>query len=343
VQNYEKFIIFAFRNYYIFMTLTILILILGMGLIVAGATYFTDGASLLAKRFGIPEFVIGLTIVAIGTSLPELAVSVLSAMRGSYEIAIGNVVGSNTFNILIILAISAIIKPLPVTKNMVRQDIPFMILACLACVAVAGDVMLGDGTEGIIGRGEGLLLLGFFVIFMVYMVLSGREGGKGANISEKRVRVAARRKNPWVVVLMIVGGCASLVVGADMFLDSAVIIAEAAGMSEAVIGVTIVAAGTSIPELAASVAAALKGNTGIAMGNVVGSNIFNIFLILGVSATVHPLQTGGIVMGDLWVMTGAAIFVGLCAMTFRKNYVDRPEGAVMLLAYIGYVWWLLAR
>jgi cation:H+ antiporter len=314
-----------------------------MGLIVAGATYFTDGSSLLAKRFGIPEFVIGLTIVAIGTSMPELAVSVLSALKGSYEIAIGNVVGSNIFNILVILAISALIKPLPVTKSMVRQDVPFMILACLACVAVAGDTMLGDGPEGVIGRGEGLLLVGFFVVFMVYMVLSGREGGKNQKMSEKRLRVVARRKNPWVVLLMIVGGCAALVFGADMFLESAIIIAEAAGMSEAVIGVTIVAAGTSIPELAASIAAAVKGNTGIAMGNVVGSNIFNVFLILGVSATVHPLQMGGIMMGDLWVMTGAGVMVGLCALMFRKNYVDRPEGAIMLLAYVGYVWWLLSR
>lgn len=325
------------------MTLTILALILGMLLIVAGAAYFTDGASLLAKRFGIPEFIIGLTIVAIGTSMPEFVVSVLSALRGSYDIAIGNVVGSNMFNILVILALSAIIKPLPITKGMVRQDIPFMILACLACLAVASDAVLGDGPQGVIGRGEGLLLLGFFIVFMVYMVFSGREGGKNANMTEKRKRVLARQKNIWVVLFMVVGGCVALVFGADMFLDSAVVIAEAAGMSEAVIGVTIVAVGTSIPELAAGMAAALRGNTGMAMGNVVGSNIFNIFLILGISATVHPLQLGGILIADILAMTVAAALVGVCALTFRKNYVDRTEGVVLLLMYVGYVWWLLVR
>ncbi len=322
--------------------LIILSLVLGMGLIVAGATYFTDGASLLAKRFGIPEFVIGLTIVAIGTSMPELVVSVLSSVRGNHEIAVGNVVGSNIFNI-VILAIAALIMPLQLKKSMVRQDVPFMILACLACLVVAGDVMLGDGTTGVISRSEGLLLLGFFVIFMIYMVLSGREGGKNAKMPEKRKRVLARQKNIWLVLLMVVGGCTALVFGADMFLDSAVTIAEHLGMSEAVIGVTIVAVGTSIPELAASVAAAVRGNGGIALGNVLGSNIFNIFLILGISATVHPLTLGGILTGDLLVMTGAATLVGLCALTFRKNYIDRAEGVIMLLLYCVYVWWLLVR
>ncbi len=175
------------------------------------------------------------------------------------------------------------------------------------------------------------------------MVLSGREGGKNVKMADKRKRVVARQKSIWITLLMVVGGCASLVFGADMFLDSAVVIAEKLGMSEAVIGVTIVAVGTSIPELAASIAAAVRGNTGIAMGNVVGSNIFNIFLILGISATVHPLALGGIMIGDLLVMTFAAVLVGVCALTFRKNYVDRPEGVIMLLMYVGYVWWLLVR
>ncbi len=309
---------------------------------VAGATYFTDGSSQLASRFGIPEFVIGLTIVAIGTSMPELVVSVMSAVRGNYEISVGNVVGSNIFNV-VILGIAALIKPMQITKSMVRQDIPFMLLACLACLVVAGDVMLGDGQVGMISRGEGLLLLGFFVIFMIYMVFSGREGGKNAKMPEKRKRVAARQKNIWVMLLMVVGGCCVLILGADLFLDSAVKIAEHAGMSEAVIGVTIVAVGTSVPELAASVAAALRGNTGIAIGNVLGSNIFNIFLILGVSATVHPLALGGIMISDLLIMTVTAAMVGLCAVTFRKNYVDRAEGAILVLFYIGYVWWLLVR
>lgn len=325
------------------MFLTVLTLILGMGLIVAGATYFTDGASRLAARFGIPEFIIGLTIVAIGTSMPELVVSLMSAIRGNHEIAIGNVVGSNTFNVLIILAITALIKPVPVTKGMIRQDIPYMILASLAVLAVAGDALLGDGPVGIIGRGEGLLLMGFFIIFIVYMVLSGTQGAKDAKIAEKRKRIEARGQNMWLTVAMIVGGCAGLVFGADLFLDGSVTIASALGMSEAVIGVTIVAAGTSIPELAASVSAAVKGKTDMALGNVVGSNIFNIFLILGVSATVFPLSMGSLLIGDLLVMIGAAVLTGVCGFILKKNYIGRPEAVVMLLAYGGYVWWLLIR
>lgn len=323
--------------------ITILLLLLGIVLIVAGASFFTDGASLLAARFGIPNVIIGLTVVAIGTSMPELVVSVLSSIKGHGDIAIGNVVGSNTFNILIILAITALIKPLPIGKSMIRQDIPFMILACLACLAVMGDVMLGDGEMGRVTRGEGLLLIGFFVIFMAYMIFQSMHGTRGASMSDKRKRVLARRRSPWLVALMIVGGCAALVYGAELFLDNAVIVAGALGMSEAVIGVTVVAAGTSVPELAASVAAAVKGNTGMALGNVVGSNIFNIFLILGVSSTVVPLTMGGILIGDLLVMTAASVLVLACAFTFKRNTIDRTEGVIMLALYCGYVWWLLAR
>lgn len=322
---------------------TILLLLLGVALIVAGASFFTDGASLLAARFGIPDLIIGLTVVAIGTSMPELVVSVMSAVKGHGAIAIGNVVGSNTFNILIILAITVLIRPLPLERGMMRQDLPFMILACLVCLAVTGDVMLGDGPEGIVTRGEGLLLIGFFVIFMAYMIFQNLTGTRHITMSDKRKRVLARRRNPLLVALMIVGGCAGLVFGADLFLDNAVAIARWAGMSEAVIGVTIVAAGTSVPELAASVAAAVKGNTGMALGNVVGSNIFNIFLILGVSSTVFPLTMGGILMGDILVMTAASVMVMMCAFTFKKRTIDRTEGVIMLLCYCAYVWWLLAR
>lgn len=325
------------------MALTIILLIVGMALIVGGATYFTDGSSSLAARFGVSDLVIGLTIVAIGTSMPELVVSLLSSLHGSYDISIGNVVGSNTFNALIILGVSALIRPLQVTRVMIRRDIPFMLLASLACLAVTGDVMLGDGATGVVSRGEGLLLMGFFAIFIVFMVASGSGADKASDIAERRKRVTARKRNIWLVLSMVVGGCAVLVFGAELFLNSAVKIAHRLGMSEAVIGVTLVAAGTSIPEFAASVVAALKGKTDMAIGNVVGSNIFNIFLILGLSATVHPLAMGGILVGDILVMTVAAAMVGLCAITFRKNYIDRTEGVLMILIYCGYVWWLLSR
>lgn len=322
--------------------ITVLLLIAGCALIVAGANYFTEGASSLAARFGISQFIIGLTVVAIGTSLPELVVSLLSALKGSSDMAIGNVVGSNMFNLMVILAMSVLIQPIPLTRNNVRKDIPFLILASAACLVVASDTLLGGGTESTISRSEGLLLLGFFIVFMAYSIFSGSNTGT-VTISDKRQRVLARKKSIWLVVLMIVGGCAGLIFGANLFLDNAVSIARSLGVSEAVIGVTLVAAGTSMPELAASVAAAVKGNTGMALGNVVGSNISNIFLVLGASATVRPLTLGGIVPGDMLAMIASSVLLFLCCFTFRKNYMDRTEGVIFLLLYVAYVWWLLVR
>lgn len=322
--------------------ITVLLLIAGCALIVAGANYFTEGASSLAARFGISQFIIGLTVVAIGTSLPELVVSLLSALKGSSDMAIGNVIGSNMFNLLVILAMSVLIQPIPLTRNNVRKDIPFLILASAACLVVASDTFLGGGTESTISRSEGLLLLGFFIVFMAYSIFSGSNTGT-VTISDKRQRVLARKRSIWLVVLMIVGGCAGLIFGANLFLDNAVSIARSLGVSEAVIGVTLVAAGTSMPELAASVAAAVKGNTGMALGNVVGSNISNIFLVLGASATVQPLTLGGIVPGDMLAMIASSVLLFLCCFTFRKNYMDRTEGVIFLLLYVAYVWWLLVR
>ena len=322
--------------------ITVLLLLAGFALIIAGANYFTEGASAIALRFGISEFIIGMTVVAIGTSMPELVVSLLSAIKGNNDMAIGNVVGSNMFNVLVILAVSAIITPLPLTRNIMRKDIPFLVLSAVACFIVASDVYLGSGGQGFISRSEGLLLLGFFVVFMAYMIFSGKQTGK-ISISEKRKRVLARKKSIWLVFLMVVGGCAALVFGADLFLDSATSIARSLGVSEAVIAVTLVAAGTSMPELATSIVAAVKGNTDIALGNIIGSNIANVFLVLGASATVKPLTMGDIIPGDMIAMIGVSVLVFLCAFTFKKNYVDRKEGVIFLLLYGVYVWWLLVR
>lgn len=324
------------------MVVTILLLFVGFALIIGGANYFTEGASVLAQRFGISEFIVGMTVVAIGTSMPELVVSVLSAVKGNSDMAIGNVVGSNMFNVLIILAISAIITPIPLTRNIMRKDMPFLVLASVACLVVAADPMLDGGEQGFISRSEGILLLGFFIIFMAYTIFSARQTGK-ITITEKKKRILARRKNIWLVVLMVVGGCAALVFGADLFLDSSTSIARALGVSEAVIAVTLVAAGTSMPELAASTVAAVKKNTDIALGNIVGSNIVNIFLVLGASATVSPLTMGDIVTGDMIAMIGVSLLLFVCAFTFRKNYIDRQEGIVFILLYVAYVWWILMR
>ena len=324
------------------MILTILLLLAGFALIILGANYFTEGASALALRFGISEFIIGMTVVAIGTSMPELVVSLLSAIKGSSDMAIGNVVGSNMFNVLVILAASAIIRPIPLTRDNMRKDLPFLMLASVACLVVASDVFLSGAGEGVISRSEGLLLLGFFLVFMAYTIFSGKQTGK-ISISEKKKRVLARRKHILVVILMIVGGCAGLVFGADLFLDNATAIARSLGISEAVIAVTLVAAGTSMPELATSVVAAVKGNTDIALGNIVGSNIVNIFLVLGASATVKPLTMGDIIPGDMIVNIVVSLLIFMCAFTFRKDYIDRKEGIIFLFLYVAYVWWLMVR
>lgn len=321
---------------------TVLLLLVGFALIIAGAHYFTEGASSLAKRFGISEFIVGMTVVAIGTSMPELVVSALSSVKGSSDMAVGNVVGSNMFNVLVILAISVIVAPIPLTRNIMRKDLPFLVLASATCLVVAADPVLDGADHGYISRSEGILLLGFFVIFMAYTIFSAQQTGK-ISITEKKKRVIARRKNIWLVLFMIVGGCAALIFGAELFLDSSVTIARSLGVSEAVIAVTLVAAGTSMPELAASVVAAVKKNTDIALGNIVGSNIANIFLVLGTSATLSPLTMGDIIPGDMVALIAVAVLLFLCAFTFRKNQIDRKEGVIFLLLYVAYVWWLLVR
>ncbi len=322
--------------------LTVLLLLVGFALIIGGAHYFTEGASSLAKRFGISEFIVGMTVVAIGTSMPELFVSALSSMKGSSDMAVGNVVGSNMFNVLIILAISVLVAPIPMTRSIMRKDLPFLVLASVVFLVVAADPFLDGADNGYISRSEGILLLGFFAIFMAYTIFSAQHTGK-VSITDKKKRVVARRKNIWLVLLMIVGGCAALVFGADMFLDSSVAIARSLGVSEAVIAVTLVAAGTSMPELAASVVAAVKKNTDIALGNIVGSNIANIFLVLGTSATLSPLTMGDIIPGDMIALIAVAVLLFLCAFTFRKNQIDRNEGIIFMLLYVAYVWWLMVR
>lgn len=320
----------------------ILLLIAGVALILLGANYLTEGASALAARFGIPEFLIGLTVVAIGTSMPELVVSVMSGMRGNSDIAIGNVVGSNMFNTFIILGITAFIRPLRLTQDNIRKDIPFMVLASLLLLAVVGDVVLDQQAAGVVSRTEGLMLLGFFVIFMAYTIFSAG-GGPAATFAEKRIRVKARRKSIWLILLMIAGGLGGLVWGGDLFLNSATSIARSLGVSEAVIAVTLVAAGTSMPELATSVVAAVKGNVDMALGNIIGSNISNIFLVLGASAAIKPLDMGDIIPGDAVAVIGSSVVIFLSAFFFRKRTIGVPEGIVYLLLYGAYVAWLLAR
>ena len=311
-------------------------LLVGVALIILAANWLTDGAASIARRFGISDLVVGLTVVAFGTSTPELSISIVSALQGNAPMAIGNVVGSNIFNILVIIGVVALIRPIKVERSLMVNDIGLVVLSALALLAIGYGDILGEVGERIVSRVNGILLLLFFAIFLRYTFSQAKSGDheddpaatKGADKKELPI---------WRSILLVAAGLAGLVYGGDRFVAGASGVAISLGMSEAVVGLTIVAAGTSLPELAASIAAAIKGNSGIAIGNVIGSNIFNIFLVLGTTATIRPLPFGGITHFDLLVMTGASLVFWLFCWKFGKRTITRGEGAILVAAYIAYV------
>lgn len=317
--------------------MNVILLIVGLALILVGANYLTDGSAALARRFNLSEFIVGLTVVAIGTSTPELVVSVVSALHGSGEMAIGNVTGSNLFNGLLILGVSTLIRPVPLTSDNIKKDIPLGILASILLLVVCCDVLLGSDLYNNIGRDEGIILLLLFVVFISYTVFS-------AKAPEDEEVVEVQKQTPmWLIIIMIVGGLAALVFGGNLFQTSAVEVARALGVSESVIAITLLAGGTSLPELAASVVSALKGKAEMAMGNVLGSNISNIFLVLGASATITPLSLGGITMVDLLTVLGASILLWITAFSFKRNKIDRPEAAILIIAYFVYIGYMISH
>lgn len=315
--------------------LDILFLLGGMALILLGANGLTDGSSSVAKRFGISDLVIGLTIVAFGTSAPELMVSLVSSIKGSAQLAIGNVVGSNIFNILMIVGLTAVVMPIKVQKNTITNEIPLVLLSSLALVACASDIVLDGGVGNVIGRGDGILLLLFFAIFMRYTFSIAKSSGEESGEQIKLMPI-------WKSLLFIVLGLAGLIVGGQLFVDGASGIARSLGVSESVIGLTLVAGGTSLPELATSVVAAVKKKPGIAIGNVIGSNLFNIFLVLGASATVRPLPLGNIGISDMLMLVVSSVLFWAAGWFFKDKTITRIEGAIMVALYVGYIWWLIS-
>ncbi len=312
----------------------ILLLIAGLALILAGANYLVDGASAIAKKAGLSDFIIGMTIVGIGTSTPEMVVSFTSAIQGNADIAVGNVVGSNIFNALMILGITSLFYPIRLTSNNVKKDIPFALLASFT-VCVLGCATWLEGTEiNTISRVNGILLLCLFGVFMAYTIYSS---GSQENNTPDNSSGSTKIPPVWLAAVMIVGGLCGLVFGGDMFVDAASAIAKSLGVSDAVIAVTIVAGGTSLPELASCLVAAYKKNTDQALGNVIGSNVCNIFLILGGSAAIHPLVMSGTKPLDLITLMVSSILVFLFAFTFKKKQIDRIEGALLICIYIGFV------
>ncbi len=317
--------------------LDIVFLIGGLALILLGANGLTDGAAAVAKRFHISDLVIGLTIVAFGTSAPELVISTMAALGGSAEMAIGNVVGSNIFNVLAIIGVTALVMPIKVGEGTMSKEIPLVILCSFVLAFMANDVILDGGSRNIISRIDGLVLLGFFLIFMRYTFAIARSG----NAEEEETKI--KEMPIWKSALFIAGGLAGLIYGGQLFVDGASGIASSLGVSESIIGLTIVAGGTSLPELATSVTAALKKNPGIAIGNVIGSNLFNILFVLGCSATISPLSMGGINNVDMAVLIGSAILFWLVGWFFKKRTITRVEGALLVICYIAYTAYLIAQ
>ncbi|WP_195458618.1 calcium/sodium antiporter [Alistipes sp. D31t1_170403_E11] len=313
----------------------IFLLIVGLGLILAGANFLTDGSAALAQRFRVPEFIIGLTVVAVGTSTPELVVSVLSAIAGKSDVAIGNVVGSNIFNVFVILGVCALIRPLPLTAGNIRRDIPFGVITSLLLLALASDSFFRTGAADRIGRIDGVAMLLLYMALMWYTIRSTKRP-ETPPAEEAKPGMAG-----WLMAAMIVGGLAGLVFGGEMFLRSATSIARSLGISESVIAITLVAGGTSLPELASSLVSLFKGKADMALGNVIGSNIANILLILGVSATIHPLSMGGITVWDLLMVVLSSVLLFFAAFTFKRRAIDRWEGAIFLAIYIAYIGYLI--
>ncbi len=314
--------------------ISILYLAGGVIAVLIGANLLVDGASSLAKKLKVSDLVIGLTVVAFGTSTPELTVSVFSSMQGEVDLALGNVVGSNLFNVMVILGVAALIYPLEVHSNTIWKEIPMSLLAALVLLALVSDRWLDGAANPGISRAEGLALLGFFSIFLYYTFLVAK------NTPPKELHNVVKTYPVYLSLLMVAGGLVLLVVGGRWMVNGAVEIAERLGMSKSIIALTIVAAGTSIPELATSAVAAFKKNADIAVGNVVGSNIFNIFMILGVSAVIKPLGLGSITILDI------SLVAVISLVLFIKSYnytVSRVEGGLLLLMYVAYVVYLILQ
>jgi len=308
--------------------ISFLLLAAGFVALVKGADFFVEGASSIAGRLGIPQLVIGLTVVAMGTSAPEAAVSITAALKGSADITIGNIVGSNILNVLIILGLTAAITPIAVARSTVRADTPFMLLITLALLLM--------GLDGTIGLLDGVILIILFVAYLTYLFIAAKKGKIGDNNSD------VKKYKLWQAILAALGGLAMIVLGSHVAVDSASDIARAFGMSERFIGLTIVALGTSLPELFTSVSAARKGNADIAIGNIVGSNIFNILFVVGISALIVPVPFTAKFIFDTIIAFASGVLLLICCI-IGKGKLKRFAGFAMLAGYALYFAFLCLR
>ena len=328
------------------MLLNALWIVVGVVLVLWGADRLTEGAVAVAERLRVPQIVIGLTIVALGTSMPELCVSVVSALKGTPDLAVGNVVGSNIFNALLIVGVAALVAPMTILRSTVFKDVP--------CALVASVVLLMMcQNDWVITRLDGAILFVFFLVFMRLTIKgatlaqpapqpSQGETTQGQTAQEAAADEASAKQpmKGWLAGLWMVVGLAALIGGSNLFVGGATEVARALNVSDAVIGLTIVAGGTSLPELATSVVAAKKGNSGIAIGNVLGSSVLNILFILGLTGMISPMHIEGITNVDLYMMLVSTIMIWF--FSFTKYTIERWEGAVLVLTFGGYMWYLLA-
>ncbi len=316
------------------MALQFFLLILGFLLLIKGSDWLVDGASALARKFNVSDLSIGLTIVAFGTSAPELVVNTFAAFQGHHDIVLGNIIGSNIFNIYVILGIAGIITPLVIQSSTVSKEIPFSLLAIVILYVVANDFFISP--EGTITRLDGIILLIFFGSFLYYVYKQMktnviRQDATHINFSNLKI------------IVLIIAGLAGLIAGGRLIVVNAIYIAQELGISEKIIALTIVAAGTSLPELATSVVAALKKNNDIAVGNIIGSNIFNVLLILGTSSVIRPVSYGKVFNIDIYFLTVGTLVLFIAMFTGHRKKLDRWEAAVFLGLYIGYLIYMLNR
>ena len=308
------------------MLIELILLVVGFAMLIKGADIFVEGAAGIAAKFGIPQLVIGLTIVAMGTSAPEAAVSITAAFKGTADITIGNVVGSNIMNVLVILGVTAVIVAVAVQQSTVRYEIPFVILVSVVLLVMGA-------MDGTIGHLDGVILWLLFIVYLIYLFLMAKHG--------KEEEEAPEDAPVWKLLLFVVIGVALIVIGADVSVDAASEIARVIGLSERFIGLTIVALGTSLPELCTSVVAATKGKADLAIGNIVGSNIFNILFVVGTTALIIPVPFNPAFIIDSAVAIGAAVLLWVCVLKNKK--LTRPGGIIMLAAYAGYFAYLMVK
>jgi cation:H+ antiporter len=325
------------------MIMSIVYIVIGIVLILWGADKLTDGASALARRMKVSEIVIGLTIVAFGTSMPEFVVSFISALKNSPDLAIGNIVGSNIFNAFAIVGCAAVVAPMTISKNTVKKDIPFALLASVVLIAVSLNPTIHISQmvdsqwhilNGNISRIDGLILLFFMGLFLVYTFKIAKDGVEPENPEIKQMKKSK-------ITFFIVAGLLTLIFGGEIFVEGASEIARSFGVSESVIGLTLVACGTSLPELATSIVAARKGSSAIAIGNVIGSNVFNILAILGITALIAPMKIIGITMIDMVAMLLGILF--LWFFSYTKYKINRWEGVLLILMFVVYLVWIISQ